>query len=555
MSHSESEKTDLSSRWMDFGKSPVDWVLIAGGCGIAPLLFVQSGNLWSRAHLQFFPLAWIGFIVVVYYFGRINDSDLALRKWIGAFQIGFSLLLTGLAVVAFSPWIAQLAAISLVLGWALIRLGGIHWANIVMWIGLLLITLPLPMNLDERIIQVLQIRSSGSASQILDLMGVKHLLQGNVIEVGDGRLFVDQACSGVDSLYALLAVSLLMILSRKRSLLIGIVQMLTVPLWAWFGNVVRLLVITIGFDRFQVDLLHGWQHTTLGLMTFSLAFVCMIFTQQLVYRLLSPLPVGRHNAGWAHKVYNWLVRWPNRSKGSIDVSTPSRAATVSPQNKGLSKVCVLTLAGFVLLGVVSFGPIWMVGPWKQVSVEPLEVDRGLVESTFVADSLPNDFGKSMRRDFRIEQRDLNDVFGEYSAIWYFQDNQRSMIVSLDFPFSGFHTLEVCYQLIGSQIVGSVSDIRYDVANVTKVIRQGELMDEFNERTFIYYMEFTAGGFFDKPTRTIWERLVPTQLREPLFQIQIVVKNPGTMTESDHERYRQLLLEAQERLMPLIQSMK
>lgn len=555
MNSSETVKSKVMSGWADFGKSPYDWMLIGGTVGLLPLLIVQAGNLWSRQHLQFFPLAWIGFLIVLLNYGRVNTSVSTIRALIAYAAIPTSMLVLGLAVTAFSPWFAQIALIALVSGWAVLRLGSIHWFAIVTWIGLLAVTLPLPMNLDEKLIQSLQIRSSQSASSILDLIGVKHLLLGNVIEVREGKLFVDQACSGVDSLYALIAISLTIIVWQKRSLLVSTIQLIAVPFWAWFGNVLRLLIIAYFYDQHQIDLLHGWQHTMLGLITFSTAFVCMLVNQELINRLLSPLPIGRHNAGWAHKLYNWVVRWPKFSSSESTAEIVQEPVQADKAKRGVLLSGIVVAVGFVLLGAVSFGPIFMVGPWKQVVVAAPNFDRGLIESTFRPESLPANFENMSLRDFKIEQRDRDDLFGEYSATWYFQDKERSVLVSLDFPFPSFHALEVCYQLTGSQVVGSMIDTSYSTPQATKIIRHGEVMDQFNERSFIYYMEFTAGGYFDKATRTLWERLVPTQLREPLFQMQILVKNAGIMSEADHERYRRMIIEAQETLMPLIQGMK
>ncbi len=184
-----------------------------------PLLAIQAANLWNRPHFQFFPIAWFVFFAIVYHRGQLVDCDSTLRR-----QLGFGLLLLSLfsaiaAMTLQSPWFSQLGLILLLLGWMSLRLGDRPWYAIAGWTSLLIVTLPLPLNGDARLVQALQLQSTRAACTLLDITSTPNLGLGNVIQIPPGKLFVDQACSGIDSLYALTAVALAMTIWHERSLI------------------------------------------------------------------------------------------------------------------------------------------------------------------------------------------------------------------------------------------------------------------------------------------------------------------------------------------------
>ncbi len=206
------------------------------------------------------------------------------------------------------------------------------------------------------------------------------------------------------------------------------------------------------------------------------------------------------------------------------------------------------------LGVWSLWPVLQLGRWKPVEVKMPHLDKGLIESTFDLKVVPPDLGGMKLRDFQIEQRERSNNLGEYSATWHFQDDARRIVLSLDFPFSQFHPLEVCYQNSGMSVPGMRdSEHLSDVG--TQVIREGALSDQFGESSYLYYMEFTNSGRSDRFKDQIREKFAPTQLPSPLFQLQMLIQNSDGITDADHARYRKLLLEAQKYLLPAIQTMR
>jgi hypothetical protein len=81
-----------------------------------------------------------------------------------------------------------------------------------------------------------------------------------------------------------------------------------------------------------------------------------------------------------------------------------------------------------------------------------------------------------------------------------------------------------------------------------------MVDQFTESSYLYYMEFTIDGKYDKMAN-FWKKLIPIQATSPVFQLQLLVKNCGKLNESDHVRYRKMLLDAQGEILPTLQSIK
>ena len=71
---------------------------------------------------------------------------------------------------------------------------------LVMWL-----IVPPPFRWDFRLIVWLQSSTSRMASMLLDVVGVQHLMEGNVLVLPGHRMLVDEACSGVNSVLVLLA--------------------------------------------------------------------------------------------------------------------------------------------------------------------------------------------------------------------------------------------------------------------------------------------------------------------------------------------------------------
>lgn len=536
-----------ASSWVGFSKAPMDWVLIAGIVGAIPLLWEQSGNLWAKPHFQYFPIAWIGFAYLLISRGILADTTSRSRYVLGLAFVSLSLIGFTIAVLRFSPWQAHLSLILLCSGWAFVRLGGTPWTAIVAWSAILGSTLPLPFDLDESLVRNLQSTASTSAGKLLDLLSVPHLLKGNVLEIEKGTLFVDEACSGIDSLYALICATLLLLVFQKRSFVQSMFVLLLIPIWGWGGNVTRITLIAYLYQVWDINWVSGWQHTAIGLAVFAFVFASVIASLNVIVGLTKTLPNTKE---WLNKTFNAIVRWP---KLVADSTANAQKSDLEP----LSKLRRYVLAGIALtwmgLGIVSIGPFLGVGPWKARDMGQ-KPDRGRVESTLSLASLPSPFETIVFSDFGFSFREGNHFMGEFSATWKGLDGDKPIMVSLDFPFAGHHPLEECYVLTGSTIVNT-KYVEEKSGKGTDYFREAELVDQYEQPSYVVYTLFEADGQSLRENSRLMDKLFPSPPASQIYQLQIYTPNQPYPGEQKREEYRQWILKLKEILLPKILEIK
>lgn len=536
--------------------SHYDIGFIAGLIGLAPMLYLQTMNLLNKPHFQFFPLAWGLFGWLVYSRGKPGETRSKFRALVGGSLWGCYLCAAVFSMAKDSPWMSHVALLFLCAGWTQLRLTGNAWYQVLGWLSMLLITLPLPGNLDHTLIQSLQTWSSQSASSLLDIFGIAHYATGNVIEIKSQQLFVDEACSGVDSLYALGAVSLAIVLLQSRNLLPSLIVVLSVPLWAWLGNLSRIFLIAVVLDQFEIDLTHGWKHTVLGLLTFSLASVCLLLSQAAVTFLFSPFAIRNITSGPFHKFYNMIVSFPRPDPTSKAKRVETVALPVlSMGNRSPFYFCVAISAVSLVLGGVGTLPLLGIGPWKRTTVRLPSYSDATIASTFNVESLPINLGSMRRLAFDTTHRTVESINGEHSATWRYADGQNMVVLSLDFPFSGFHGLQECYVLSGGRLVGPIAEF---VEKGKSKIAESHLYElrvsrPLTDESYVCYHAIDINGVsFPSQNRLALARS-QTELR-PSYQVQLYIEGCGTLDEAQRERYRQLLVEASEIMLPVIQKM-
>ncbi len=163
---------------------------------------------------------------------------------------------------------AALALVLFVWGWRQV----LRW-----WLPILLIALsvPLPAVVMGTLALPLQLKASAWGAALLEFRHVPVRLAGNVILLPGQSLFVTEACSGLRSLTALIALGLLVAgLWLKRPWSRVVLVLLAIPV-AMILNAVR--VFLTGFFAYFVDprLAQGVMHFTEGWVIFVVAFAIL----------------------------------------------------------------------------------------------------------------------------------------------------------------------------------------------------------------------------------------------------------------------------------------
>jgi exosortase len=190
--------------------------------------------------------------------------------------------LSGLAVELFTMRLSMLMAAAGLVVYFLGLRQLLHW-----WLPALLLglSIPLPAVVSGSLALPLQFEASRLGAHLLAWRHVPVLLAGNIIHLPDRSLFVTEACSGLRSLTALLALAVLIGGIWLRSpWMRGTLVLVALPV-AILLNGIRIFLT--GFLVFFVDprLGEGFMHYTEGLALFAAAFAILGGLAWLLTRL------------------------------------------------------------------------------------------------------------------------------------------------------------------------------------------------------------------------------------------------------------------------------
>ena len=513
--------------------------------GISPLLYLQGNILLAKEHLQFFPLAFIATGWFLYTEGNVKTSPSKTRLNVAFIFSITGILLCYFSLIAYSSWLAHLAAILLCFAWALGKFGNLTALRILGISGLLAVTLPPPFNWDKSLVQALQYLSSLICSRLMDVTHILHVQSGNVIEIASRSLFVEEACSGVDSQYALMAVAGTLLLVGKASLWVSLITIITVPIWAILGNLLRIYSIVIGLEFFGIDLASGTTHTILGLITFSLAAWAHWSSVQFLNYCESRVSAARQTA-----VLDFPYPEEAKPESIFNGIKMNRSALLFP-------ACMLLMTPVGFLGVAAF--LKPAAPLPALDA----VTLGLLPSSSV---LPLSFKGCRNTGFQTQDR-ARGIDGQHSRIWSYTGMDSTQIASLDLPFRGFHTLWLCYELTGWTNLGTTS-IETDSLGqkIAWPFFETKLSNADGSFALVHFSFFCESGTpytYDSnklftPTLNIYNRLLLPRVKEfvkeiqappepETFQFQLLSKSQEMISEEKAIVFREMYVDFRERI--------
>jgi exosortase len=168
----------------------------------------------------------------------------------------------------FSIWLAILGIVVFCFGWQQAR----HW-----WLPLtvLLLAIPLPALLLNALAIPLQYRASSLGTALIKWRHIPVRTDGNVISIPNATLFVAEACSGLRSLSALVALGVLLSGMYLRTMAARVVLLLAVLPIAVLLNGVRIFLTAFLVYFVDPDLANGLAHERQGLGMFVVAFAVL----------------------------------------------------------------------------------------------------------------------------------------------------------------------------------------------------------------------------------------------------------------------------------------
>ena len=419
-----------SSSPADFARSL--WFELAVLACFSPLAIAHFRNLWKYEHYQYFPLILLVFPYLVWTRRSDAASQLNLR-WLERSLIVVGITILGIALFFWSPNMAVLAAI-IAAGGLLTRMRGNQQivGVLSLWFVLLFLV-RLPGNLDLTLIFQLQGLTSRAASLLIDAIKIDHVLLGNVLCVGDKSYFVEEACSGINSLFSLTAVTAMGVVIANRNSVHSIMLILSAAYWACMVNTIRVATLVIFNEKLGIDLLEGTPHTVFGIVLFAFAGAMVICTDQL-------LCVFRDREDFVRLGED---RASDSEPGENEISEDAEPDS-GPSIDTFSKAS-LGLAGLLFIGQLASIAIGMGSKSSR--------DFSSSDIAFSATDLPDEIDGWKQTHFETQERDVVDYLGEKSALWHYQRGNLKVVVSLDYPFWHWHELTDCYRAQGDQLLG------------------------------------------------------------------------------------------------------
>ena len=478
MSQPNIKKTAVSgaAKWIDI-------LFAAAVLGHLPIGYEYYRRMWSVGHYQFFPL------LLIAASWMIATRLVEIRPKSPKTQLSYWLLLTDLilllsAALMFSPFFWILSVILLVVIYVYDRWGwrGVRYTSPA-WL-LLFFIVPLPSNLDLKLVNKLQFLSSQLASYILDAFGQVHFREGVILVTEKKQFFTEEACSGIRSLFssvsAMAIVGVMMRYSWQRHLF----NLIQTVLWVVIGNAVRIALVVYLADNVSESFASGTTHELFGLANFVFVFLFALSTDRGV------------NA--------WYASVPDVTQAALEsdeVEEPVIDGVVVPQPNAFEHtinrpaVWQWSLAiGFVVIGLFSTRLIYA----KSI-VDSFRFDGSALAASYKTD-LPKRIGAWKLVNFEHQERDDTRLLAPESYVWTFikDDNQRA-IVSLDSPYLDFHNLNDCYEGYGWNVDYENRYLDLD-NNLSEATNLTELkMEKSGEHGVVMFTAFDRDGILVRPT--------------------------------------------------------
>jgi exosortase len=528
----------------------VDGLFVAALAAHVPVGIEYARRMWNVGHYQFFPLLMLvaGWLI----YSRVTRLPGVRQSSQTCALLAVNILLLAVSVLSYSPFLWIISFLFLVGVYVFDRWGkrGVM-ASLPAWL-LFLFVVPLPSNLDLKLINQMQFIASQLASWVLDAFGQLHFREGVILVTEKKQFFTEEACSGVRSLFSSMAAISIYGVVNRYPLWRHLFNLVQTVIWVIVGNALRIAIVVYVSDNWTESIATGTAHEMLGLGVFLFIFALALSTDRALNAWQSD---GLNRS--ADDILSDQVEEPVLEGSAINKSAHQRGSSEANPVFRLALIGLFTLLALFAVRLT----------WVKISGDILSYhsESDLLES--LEADLPKTLNGWERVDFEHQMRDDTRLLAPESYLWTYTKGGRQVKISIDSPYYDFHNLNDCYAGFGWDV-----DFNHDYRIDEKTANAKNLttlkMKKKNEAGVVYFSAYDRNGKLAIPRNdrnfapTGWMKLRrnirlalgmltqendPRMSKQPLpiTQVQAIYRSGGELADLDD--VEKLFTEARELL--------
>jgi exosortase len=203
-------------------------------------------------------------------------------SWLGLIPLAMGTLTLLIGRLGIEVTNMRISFVFFVIGLVLLLLGRQAFRILAFPLLFLFLMVPLPRTVVNMVAFPLQLYATDFAVNVLYLLKIPALREGNIIHLANTQLFVAEACSGLRSLTALITLGVIFAYFFRKSMAERAIIVLSAIPIAILVNAFRV-ALTGGLTHYLgKEAATGWIHQTEGLFTFGIAFVLLLLEAWLL---------------------------------------------------------------------------------------------------------------------------------------------------------------------------------------------------------------------------------------------------------------------------------
>lgn len=248
----------------------------------------QLIQIWITDSDQAHGLLLVAVAVYLVFHRRKKIIAIKPEIWVpGLFFIvgAIALLLTGEVVVEY--FVMRASFVIMMAGIIGFLLGRSALKMFIFPLLLLLLAVPLPAIIVNSLTLPLKSSVSSLASEMLRVLGVSVLQDGNILQTPQITLEVVNACSGIRSIFSLFVLAMLFCSDMNGYIQKALLLILTIPL-AVFTNALRITATGLMATHWDPETALGFYHGFSGWVVFILSLVLLLLIKWVIVRIAGP---------------------------------------------------------------------------------------------------------------------------------------------------------------------------------------------------------------------------------------------------------------------------